>query len=250
MRNNVLWLLIALVFAGCAIAAISTPASAARDQDFVWGTVRSENGFYTYTKVYPLNVIEDQFFRYWVGRAEGSVFLFDPYKQIWYPPPVQYLRTSMEFRDQQVEGFARVWGRNNQFLDKDYFFGVDGAIYEQHRKYRRIGPAGRKHRKLVKEWYVNTLTGERSDWPPRTPEEEAAYTAQLRALPEDAFPRWAEPVSTEEAPPSTEPSTEVAEDADEQSESEATEPGEEAEEGASTEGTEADSAGSQDSGQE
>ncbi|OPX22574.1 MAG: hypothetical protein B1H03_04085 [Planctomycetales bacterium 4484_113] len=225
MRNKFLWLVVGALFVGAFLAGAAAPASAAGSQDFVWGTVRFENGFYTYSKVYPLEVIEDQFFRYWVGRAEGRVFLFDPFKQIWYPPPVQYLRTTLEFRGRPIEGFARVWGRNTQFVDKNYFFGVDGVIYELHRKYRRVGLAGRKHRRLVKSWYVNTLTGERSDWAPRTPEEQEAYISQLRALPQDAFPRWAEPLDFDEPPPSTTPATDLGEGADGGSPSETTESG-------------------------
>jgi len=249
MRNNFHWLLIGLLLAGGIVAWRPAAASAATDEDFVWGTVRLESGFYTYSKVYPVNVIEDQFFRYWVGEAEGSAFMFDPYKQIWYPPPVQYLRTSLGFRGQQVEGFTRVWGRSNQFTDESYFFGVDGAVYEQQRKYRRVGLAGRKHRRLVKEWYVNMLTGEQSDWPARTPEEEEAYAAQLRAIPEDAFPRWAEPISTEEGPPSTKPSPEITEGAGEEPAEEPAESGAEAEGETSAESTDGSSTGSQGSPQ-
>lgn len=235
MRNGILCLMLVAVLAGTALLAAATPAHAAGNQDFVWGTVRSENGFYTHTKVYPLEVIEDQFFRYWVGRAEGRVFLYDPFKQMWYPPPVQYMRTTLQFRGQPVEGFVRVWGRNYQFLDKNCFFGVDGVVYEQHNKYRRVGPAGRKHRRLVRSWYVNTLTGEQSDWEPRTPEEEQAYTAQLRALPQDAFPRWAEPIGAEQPPPSTAPSSEAAAGTEEQPASEPAASDEQAKEGTSSE---------------
>jgi len=192
-------------------------ADAARDQEYVWGNIRLENGFFVNTKVYPLEVIEDQFFSYWVGQAEGRAFLFDPYRKVWYPPPVQYLRTTIQFRGEEIEGFTRVWGHNIQFIDGNYFFGVDGVNYELRQKYRRVGPAGRKHRKLVKSWYVNTLTGEQSDLPPRTVEEQEAYEAHLQALPADAFPRWAEPVTAEEAPPPTAGVDEETEDGDQES---------------------------------
>ncbi len=179
---------------------------AVAQQTKVWGTVRLPNSFYTYTQVEPLFEFSDQFFTYWVGVAEGDYYLFDPFSQIWYPPPVQYLRTKLLFRGVPIEGFVRVWGKDPAYIDGSYFFGVDGVIYKNIRKYRRVGPAGRKHKKLVKSYYVNTLTGELSFWNPRTPQEEEAYRKLLeKAVAEDVFPLWYSAQPKLEEPPSTAP---------------------------------------------
>jgi len=161
----------------------------------VLGTVRLENGFYTYAPVEPIRTISDDYFTYWLGMSDGKYYLFDPYKKIWYPSPVQYLRTKLLFRGAEVEGFIRVWGRNQVFIDGNYFFGSDGVVYENVKKYKRIGPRGKRHRRLRESYYVNTLTGERSDLPPRTPEEEKAYQELLKSAfiglkQGDAFPLW------------------------------------------------------------
>jgi len=161
----------------------------------VLGTVRLESGFYTYAPVELIRTVSDDYFTYWLGMSDGKYYLFDPYKKIWYPTPVQYLRTKLLFRGAEVEGFIRVWGRNQVFVDGNYFFGSDGVVYENVKKYKRIGPRGRRHRRLRESYYVNSLTGERSDLPPRTSEEEKAYQELLKgasvgAKQGDAFPLW------------------------------------------------------------
>ncbi len=187
------------------IVAMYINPALAQEKIEVWGTIRTEEGFYIYTKVKPITQFSDQFFTYWVGEAHGKNYIFDPYKQIWYPGPVQYLRTTLNFRGSRVEGFLRVWGKQNSFTDPSYFFGVDGAVYKNVRLYKRIGPYGKRHRRLRKSYYVNMLSGERSDLPPRTLEEEELYKRLISRLAEgDAFPKWAEPLPKDELPPSTE----------------------------------------------
>ncbi len=193
-----------LVFAVFLLTLTFLGVSFAQQPNYVYGTIRTSDGFYVYTKVTPLQTFSDRFFSYWIGEAHGDYYIFDPYRQIWYQGPVQYLRTSLSFRGARVEGFLRVWGIENPYVDPSYFFGVDGAIYKNVREYKRIGPKGKRHKRLRRSYYVNSYTGERSDMPPRTPEEESAYKQLLIQLSKDAFPSWAEPISPDEPPPSTE----------------------------------------------
>lgn len=186
------------------VFAVSTRILAATQAQSVFGTIRFEDGFFVYAKITPIEQFSDQFFTYWIGEAYGKYFIFDPFRKIWYPGPVQYVRTKLNFRGSPVEGFLRVWGRQNPYVDPSYFFGVDGAVYQNVRLYKRVGPYGRRHRRLRKSYYVNLLSGERSDMPPRTSEETQAYLELIKQIPKDAFPKWATPLPEGEQPPSTE----------------------------------------------
>lgn len=202
--------------AGVFIAAVLTAsivlalagAAFARDEDpFVWGTVRMDSGFYIYTKVYPISIVGDRFFEFWAGESEGRAVLFDSLGQIWYPAPVQYERTSIIFRGEELEGFVRVWGDVIPFIDGNYFFGIDGMTYKLVKKYKRTGPAGNRHRKLRSSYYLNMVTGERSTWFPRTEEEQYYYDSLIRESAKEAFPNWYSEAEPDELPPSTEPLT-------------------------------------------
>jgi len=185
---------------------LSALAARERQQDYIWGTVRLDNGFYIYTKVYPVSVVSDQFFSFWAGEAEGRGVLLDPFSQIWYLAPVQYQRTAIVFRGEELEGFVRVWGNVMPYIDGNYFFGVDGMAYKLQKKYRRSGPAGKKKKRLIYSYYENLVTGERSDWLPRTEEEQKYYESFLRTGEGGAaFPLWGGGASEEEPPVSTAP---------------------------------------------
>ncbi len=197
----------ALVLAATAVLAFAGPASARDEDPFVWGTVRLDNGFYLYTKVYPISVVGDQFFDYWIGDSDGRAVLFDSLGQIWYPAPVQYERTKIIFRGEKLDGFVRVWGDVIPFIDGNYFFGIDGMTYKLVKKYRRTGPAGKKKRRVKYSYYENMVTGERSDWPPRTEEEQYYYKSLIQESAKEAFPYWYSDAEPEELPPSTAPLT-------------------------------------------
>jgi hypothetical protein len=200
--------LIILIAAIVAVSAMALPAPArAAEQAYVMGTVRMESGFYTYGKVYPLSVIGDQFFQYWVGLADGKQVIFDQLGQIWYPAPVQYQRSSIVFRGMPLDGFVRVWGRSVPYIDGSYFFGVDGMVYKLVKKYKRVGLAGNRHRRLKASYYVNMVTKEQSNWAPRNEEELAYYKSLLPGAngeSGEAFPIWAQ-ADQSTPPPSTEP---------------------------------------------
>jgi len=183
--------LLILFLAGCILPLGLAPVAAlAQEAQPVMGTVRSEGGFYQLMEVQPLGPMSDEFFTYWVGLAGQRGVLQDPYSQIWYPGPVEYLRTAIWFRGEPLEGFVRVWGKTIPYIDGDWFFGVDGMVYRLIKKYKRIGPAGKRHRRLKYSYYMNLTTGERSDMPPRTQEELEALRQFLGARGGAAFPRW------------------------------------------------------------
>jgi hypothetical protein len=204
--------LVILLIAAAAAIALSFPAtSVADEQPYVMGTVRLESGFFTYTKIYPLSVIGDQFFQYWAGRADGQQVLFDQLGQIWYPAPVQYQRSSITFRGEQLDGFVRVWGRSISYMDGSYFFGMDGMVYKLVKKYKRVGLAGNRHRRLRTSYYVNLVTKEQSNWAPRNEDELAYYKSMLPGASGEggaAFPSWAQ-ANEATPPPSTAPLTEA-----------------------------------------
>ncbi len=200
-------LVVLFATAAIAVTALAAPASAAKEREnYVLGTVRLESGFYTYTKVYPMSVISDQFFSYWVGLADKQQVIFDPLAKIWYPAPVQYQRTSVIFRGAPVDGFMRMWGRTIPYIDGTFFFGVDGMTYKLVKKYKRVGPTGKRHRRLKSSYYLNLTTGEQSNWWPRTEEELAYYKSFLpgaNAQGGDAFPKWAEGQADPAEPPAS-----------------------------------------------
>ncbi len=198
---------LAVVLAASIVLALAGVAFARDDDSFVWGTVRMDNGFYLYTKVYPISIVGDQFFEYWVGESEGRAVLFDSLGQIWYPAPVQYERIKIIFRGEELEGFVRVWGKVIPFIDGNYYFGIDGMTYKLVKKYKRTGPAGKKKRRVKYSYYVNMVTGERSDWLPRTEEEIYYYESLIQESAKEAFPNWYSEAEPDELPPSTEPLT-------------------------------------------
>lgn len=204
-------LIMLLVAAAIAVTVLAPPASAAKERDnFVLGTVRLDSGFYVYTKVYPMSVIGDQFFSYWVGISDDNQqVIFDPLGKIWYPVPVQYQRTTITFRGMHQDGFVRMWGRTIPYIDGTYFFGVDGMTYKLVKKYKRVGPYGNRHRRLKSSYYLNLTTGEQSNWAPRTEEELAYYKSLLpgaNVQGGEAFPKWADgQANATELPASTAP---------------------------------------------
>jgi len=205
ITRKIAGIFIAAVLAASTVLALAGASFARDDDSFVWGTVRMDNGFYLYTRVYPISIVGDQFFEYWAGESEGRAVLFDSLGQIWYPAPVQYERTKIIFRWEELEGFVRVWGNTIPFIDGNYFFGIDGMTYKLVKKYKRTGPAGNRHRKLKYSYYENMVTGERSDWPPRTDEEAYYYQSLIRESAKEAFPNWYSEAEPGKLPPSTEP---------------------------------------------
>ena len=201
-------LIVLLVAAAIAITALAPPASAAKEPvNYVLGTVRLDSGFYAYTKVYPMSVVGDQFFSYWVGMSDDNQqVIYDPLGQIWYQAPVQYQRTAITFRGMPLDGFVRMWGRTIPYIDGTYFFGVDGMTYKLVKKYKRVGPYGNRHRRLKSSYYLNLTTGEQSNWAPRTEEELAYYKSLLpgaNAQGGEAFPEWAEGQADPAEPPAS-----------------------------------------------
>jgi hypothetical protein len=188
-KRAVILLILSLIVCAVTVGATATGASA-QDNTRVWGTVRSEGGYYEFMEVQPLGPESDEFFTYWVGLAGERGVLQDPYSQIWYPGPVEYLRTTIWFRGEPLEGFVRVWGKVIPYIDGDWFFGVDGMVYRLIKKYKRIGPTGKRHKRLKYSYYMNLTTGERSDMAPRTEEELAALRQYLTTEGGNAFPRW------------------------------------------------------------
>lgn len=188
-KRAVILLILSLIACAVTVGAAATRASA-QDYAPVLGTVRSEGGFFELMEVQPLGTVSDEFFTYWVGLAGERGVLQDPYSQLWYPGPVEYQRTTIWFRGEPLEGFARVWGKVIPYIDGDWFFGVDGMVYRLIKKYKRIGPAGNRHKRLKYSYYLNLTTGERSDMPPRTEEELEALRQYLSAEGGTAFPRW------------------------------------------------------------
>lgn len=207
ITKKITGIFIAVVLAASIVLALAGAAFAADDDNFVWGTVRMDTGFYLYTKVYPISIVGDQFFEFWAGESEGRAVLFDSLGQIWYPAPVQYERTTIIFRGGELEGFVRVWGNTIPFIDGNYFFAIDGMTYKLVKKYKRTGLAGNRHRKLRYSYYENMVTGERSDWLPRTEEEVYYYQSLIQESAKEAFPNWYSEAEPEELPPSTEPLT-------------------------------------------
>ena len=207
-KTKLIMLLIAAVIA---VTVLAPPVNAAKEPDnYVLGTVRMDNGFYVYSKVYPMSVIGDQFFRYWVGLSDDNKqVIFDPLAKIWYPVPVQYQRTTITFRGMPLDGFVRMWGRTIPYIDGTFFFGVDGMSYKLVKKYKRVGPYGNRHRRLKSSYYLNMTTGEQSNWAPRTEEEFAYYKSLMpgaNAQGGEAFPEWAEgQANPAELPASTAP---------------------------------------------
>jgi hypothetical protein len=107
------------------------------------------------------------------------------------------------------------------------------------KKYRRTGPAGKKKRRVKYSYYENMVTGERSDWPPRTEDEQYYYESLIKESAKEAFPHWYSDAEPEEPPPSTAPLTappdEEPAEVLESEEGEAAEPSADEENGAETE---------------
>lgn len=202
-------LIMLLSAAAVFLAAVSAPASAAKAPDnYILGTVRLDNGFFTYTKVYPMGVVADQFFSYWVGLSDNKQVIYDPLGQLWYQVPVHYQRTAIIFRGERIDGFVRMWGRTMPYIDGTYVFGIDGTTYKLVKKFKRVGPHGKRHRRLKSSYYLNLTTGEQSNWLPRTEEEYAYYKSLLPGANlegKKAFPNWQESQANIEEPPSTTP---------------------------------------------
>ena len=149
-----------------ALALAAAPALAQQGTT-VQGTVRLPGGWRIYTAVTVTDLVSDDLFTYWVGEAEGRTVIYDYYGNVWVEPPVSYQRTTIWFQGKDVEGWARAFGAGG-FIDGNFFFGVDGVVYQKINIYHRHGRPYHKHRRVVYSYWLNTETLARSDTPPDT----------------------------------------------------------------------------------
>lgn len=142
------------------VLAVALPAFAQSNQ--IEAYVYDNTGTYRLTTVKLDQVTTDNLFQYWTGTSNNHRVVHDPYFNVWWPAPVVYRRTVLNFKQQPVECLIRQFD-GGRLEDPRVMFGMDGAVYLRVRVYRRFNSGNSKHpRKLVASYWKNMATGERS----------------------------------------------------------------------------------------
>ncbi|MEP0813425.1 MAG: hypothetical protein HRF49_02010 [bacterium] len=178
--------------------AVALLSGAAFAQGTVDGTVKHASGLFEYTKISLKGTHSDQFFTYWVGSAKGvsAPLWYDPYNRIWVEGPISYTRSTLPFGNGLVEGWTRSYGDGS--VDKRFFFGVDGHVYMRKDVFRkRKMQNNRRRKRLVYSYWMDLVTGKRSDWVYAEPGEAVPTQAEIEAAaaaetPAESFPNWKE----------------------------------------------------------
>ncbi len=129
------------------------------------GLIRQPSGLTTLADVYVEGTFEDDMFTYWVGSLNGQYYYYDIYSTYWLPGPVSYLRSTLDFQGEKVEGWVRQFGGDKGLAYPDYnhFFGSDGVLYKRIVIERNRTRGTNKRRKIIYSYFVNMQTLERSD---------------------------------------------------------------------------------------
>lgn len=139
---------------------IAQPVMAQSNQ--IEAYVYDQTGNYRLTTVKLDQIATDNLFQYWTGISNNRRVVHDPYFNVWWPAPVVYRRTVINFKQQPVECIVRQYD-GGKLEDPRIVFGMDGAVYLRIRVYRRFSTGSNKHnRKLVASYWKNMATGERS----------------------------------------------------------------------------------------
>ncbi|MCC7477897.1 hypothetical protein IT575_05505 [bacterium] len=129
------------------------------------GLLRQPNGLTALADIYVEGTIEDDMFTYWVGSYNGEHYYYDIYSTYWMPGPVSYIRSTLTFQKEKIEGWVRQFGgkRGMAYPDYNHFFGSDGVLYKRVVIERNRTRGTNKRRKVIYSYFVNMQTLERSD---------------------------------------------------------------------------------------
>lgn len=142
------------------IVSASIPAFAQSNQ--IEAYVYDKTGVYRLANVKLDQIYTDNLFQYWTGKCNNQRVVHDPYFNVWWPAPVSYRRTEINFKQRPVECVVRQFD-GGSLEDPRIMFGMDGAVYLRIRVFRRFNTGHNKHpRKLVASYWKNMATGERS----------------------------------------------------------------------------------------
>lgn len=135
------------------------------------------------------------------GQDIGPELVYDPYSGFWKPAPVSYTASTLQFKDQTLEGWVRTFGNR---MDRNVFIGRDGDVYRRVNITRKIRRGQRSRVRVMYTYFLNLRTLERSDGRQESyygmsaddqayiKQQGAAEEAALaqRAAADPAFPQW------------------------------------------------------------
>lgn len=129
------------------------------------GLIRQPSGLINLGDVHVEGTQEDDMFTYWVGSFNGNLYYYDIYSTYWMPGPVSYIRSTLDFQGDKVEGWVRQFGGDKGLIYPDYnhFFGSDGVLYKRIVIERNRTRGTNKRRKIIYSYFINMDTLERSD---------------------------------------------------------------------------------------